>query len=97
MSEGHTPGRWSVGGRNGDIVVRGGATECVAVMPTPELHGHGVLAHEERVANALLCASAPDLLAALEGILAITDRNHVAWEKARAAIRKAHGHQGASL
>lgn len=32
-----------------------------------------------------------DLLEALKGILAITDRNHVAWDTARAAIAKAEG------
>lgn len=46
---------------------------------------------EEGMANALLVAAAPDLLEALKGILTITDRNHVVWEKARAAIAKAEG------
>lgn len=46
---------------------------------------------EQTEANARLIAAAPDLLAALEGILAITDRNHVVWQAARDAIAKAKG------
>lgn len=38
-----------------------------------------------------LFAAAPELLEALELILAITDRDHVAWDKARAAITKVKG------
>lgn len=37
-------------------------------------------------ADAPLIAAAPDLLEALKGILAITDRDHVVWKRARAAI-----------
>ena len=40
-------------------------------------------------ANARLMAAAPDLFNALNEILAITDRDHVAWHKAKAAIAKA--------
>ena len=43
----------------------------------------------EEIANARLVSAAPDLLEALQGILEITDRNHVAWGKAHAAIKKA--------
>jgi hypothetical protein len=32
-----------------------------------------------------------ELIESLNGILAITDRNHNAWERARAAIRNAGG------
>ncbi len=42
-------------------------------------------------APARLMDAAPDLLEALKGILRITDRKHVAWDKARAAIAKAEG------
>jgi hypothetical protein len=41
--------------------------------------------------DARLIAAAPDLLAALKGILSITHRDHVAWDAARAAIAKAEG------
>jgi hypothetical protein len=40
-------------------------------------------------ANAKLIAAAPDLLEALQEILQITDRDHVVWDKARKAIKKA--------
>jgi hypothetical protein len=40
-------------------------------------------------ANAKLIAAAPELLEALQEIIAITDRNHIAWDKAKAAIKKA--------
>lgn len=40
-------------------------------------------------ANAQLISAAPDLLAALEGILRITDRRHFVWDAAHAAIDKA--------
>ena len=47
-------------------------------------------ADEER-ANALLIAAAPDLLSALDEIVAISDRKHDAWDRAKAAIAKAKG------
>lgn len=45
----------------------------------------------ENRANAKLMAAAPDLLEALQEIIAITDRDHVAWIKAKSAIEKAIG------
>lgn len=38
-------------------------------------------------------AVVPDLLAALKEIVAITDRKHDAWDRARAAIAKAEGNE----
>lgn len=49
----------------------------------------------ENRANAKLMAAAPDLLEALQEIIAITDRDHVAWAKAKAAIDKALKSQAA--
>jgi len=43
----------------------------------------------EARANARLMAAAPDLLEALQEIISITDRDHTAWVKAKAAIEKA--------
>lgn len=40
-------------------------------------------------ANARLISAAPDLLESLKAVLAISDRGHEAWRKARAAIAKA--------
>jgi hypothetical protein len=45
----------------------------------------------ETRANAKLMAAAPDLLEALQEVVRISDRNHVAWVKAKAAIEKAIG------
>lgn len=43
----------------------------------------------EARANARLMAAAPDLLESLQEIIAITDRDHIAWDRAKAAIEKA--------
>lgn len=43
----------------------------------------------ETRANARLMAAAPDLLEALQDIISITDRDHIACVKAKAAIEKA--------
>lgn len=40
-------------------------------------------------ANAILYTAAPDLLEALEEVVRISDRKHIAWDKAKAAIKKA--------
>lgn len=40
-------------------------------------------------ANAKLISAAPDLLEALQEVIKISDRNHIAWDKAKAAIKKA--------
>ena len=42
-------------------------------------------------ANAELLSAAHDLLEALQEVVAISDRKHEAWDKARAAIAKALG------
>lgn len=39
--------------------------------------------------NAPLIAAAPDLLEALQEVIAISDRKHNSWEKAKAALAKA--------
>lgn len=44
---------------------------------------------EEIEANAKLIASAPELLEALIEVVKISDRNHIAWDKAKEAIKKA--------
>ena len=42
-------------------------------------------------ANATLIAAAPELLEALEEVIAISDRKHDVWDKAKQAIAKAKG------
>jgi hypothetical protein len=51
--------------------------------------GTGQSNSPETRANARLMAAAPDLLESLQEIIAITDRSHIAWDKAKAAIKKA--------
>jgi hypothetical protein len=51
--------------------------------------GGGLQSKQEIIANAKLVAAAPELLEALLEIISITDRNHVTWYKAKAAIKKA--------
>lgn len=64
--------------------------DSVNVCVVPGYQDHpGNIANAEYIA--LACNSHPDLVEALEGILAITDRNHVAWDKARSALNKARG------
>ena len=61
---------------------RSGLVVAVAIGDVPELDAR---------ANATLFAAAPTLYDALYAILLITDREHVAWERARAALSAARG------
>jgi hypothetical protein len=83
----HTPGPWFLDddGRIFDTPDRGQLVAEVATADPAEPPA------EEDVANARLIAAAPDLLAALEKVVAISDRKHDAWDEARAAIAKAEG------
>lgn len=47
---------------------------------------------ENPEADARLISAAPELLAALQEVVKISDRKHDAWDKARAAIAKALGY-----
>lgn len=42
----------------------------------------------EQIANAKLVAAAPELLESLKEIIALSDRNQVAWNKAKELIKK---------
>ena len=57
--------------------------------------GVRLIAQMVRPADAPLIAAAPELLAALREVVAISDRKHDAWDKARAAIAKAEGREPA--
>ena len=90
----HTKGPWQVSGirqrMDGEQwhVVGPDDTGWIAAVIysdfTPELH-------HQSLADARLIAAAPDLLEALKEVVAISDREHKAWDKARAAIAKAEG------
>lgn len=51
----------------------------------------GQKAAKERADMRRAAAAAPDLLAALEEVVRISDRKHDAWDAAKAAIKKARG------
>lgn len=83
----HTPGPWRVHAVAGLI---------------QEANGHSIAAYtgtsqDEADANARLIAAAPELLAALEHLLALNsgcapEEEERGWDQARAAIAKATGH-----
>ena len=100
----HTKGPWSA------IAVCPGVTADIGGLPTSictmDYQRHSLPQHricrDESVANARLIAAAPDLLAALEGILALGNAEierpltmRSGWQKVesdiRAAIAKAKG------
>jgi hypothetical protein len=80
-----TPGPWFTNGETSGLRVR------IACAAPGHPHGVRVLGHMNTWSDARLAAAAPDLYEALRGILAITDRAHVAWDKARAALAKSSG------
>jgi hypothetical protein len=87
----HTPGPWEVNHyRNYEgYSISAAKRGCIAERWYPtELDEQE---NAEMADNARLIAAAPELLEALKGILAITDRKHDVWDKAHAAIAKATG------
>ena len=101
MSAKHTPEPWSVseyeehGGydcmtgcvRAGPVTLDGadyGQKWCTEIKPAQL---------EAMLADARLIAAAPDMLAALRGVLLVADRATVEFDAARAAIAKATGEQ----
>ena len=82
MSE-HTQGPWKAERRNGTtevgnfVVVEPSDGPCIGYIADP--------------VDARLIASAPELLEALREVVALSDRKHDAWDKAKAAIAKAEG------
>lgn len=82
----HTPGLWkicNVPGRDALAVYDNQANEYIATV------WHSERDPKEGAANARLIAAAPDLLAALKEVVRLSDRQHDAWDAARAAIAKA--------
>jgi len=84
----HTPGPWVATHANGnDFIVKAGDIEVVAgcgCYGSPYMRGNPD-------ADARLIAAAPDLLAALHGVLRVADRATDEFDAARAAIAKATG------
>ena len=81
MEHKRTPGNWFVAHDSRGFAVE---TERVRIVNL----GHS---DECAEADAYLMAAAPDLLAALQAVVAISDRKHDAWDAAKAAIDKALG------
>lgn len=87
----HTPGPWKLIDHDEDYIAI-----------TDEEQGFGVCKLEESAsesrevmkANAHLIAAAPELLEALECVLAIADRNTKEFDMARAAIARATSRRG---
>lgn len=75
MSAEHTPGPWTIAAESGEWF--------------PVLENYDPI--PSTIENARLMAAAPDLLAALEAVVRIADRNTVEFIAARAAIAKAKG------
>lgn len=64
---------------------KGKGFETIFIAATPQS------SLPEARANAKLMSAAPDLLESLQEIIAITDRDHIAWHNAKSAIEKAIG------
>ncbi len=77
-----TPGPWRVEGR----FVKAMTDKYVAECPMGNVYHAKV-----DTANAVLISAAPDLLAALEGVLRVADRKTDEFDAARDAIAKAKG------
>lgn len=95
-----TPGPWSVSDINADDLRHAARFGNVVVYADDDCETHPVAdcscnhtcrETDEQIANARLIAAAPDLLAALKGVLRIADRKTVEFDAARAAIAKAEG------
>jgi hypothetical protein len=89
MSKG-TPGPWFATTRRGswDWLV---ASEADPNIEVCQMFHDATEENEIGEANAHLVAAAPDLLAALKGVVAIADRKTDEFDRARAAIAKAEG------
>ena len=81
MTTKHTPGPWVIGKRDHDVVM----VDTASGTAICDVYGES----DDRPANARLIAAAPDLLAALKGVIAVADRNTVEFDAARAALAKA--------
>jgi len=89
MEAKHTQGPWYFDKETDEVTCTARANKaCIAQVET----GWDEPFEIEQQANARLIAAAPELLEALQEVVAISDRKHDAWDKAHAAIAKALGH-----
>jgi type VI protein secretion system component VasF len=88
----HTPGPWS---SDTDAYVVNNSDEVLADVFYVESHSPDLDPRLIRKANARLIAAAPELLAALQALVALPNKHRPEemWEAARAAIAKATGGQ----
>jgi hypothetical protein len=105
MTDRHTPGPWSAD----DLSDKVWATDEKGTFPVCDMRGwghwtgkgHGALGLSVKdaaliqSANARLIAAAPELLAALKGVVAVANRRTVEFDAAHAAIVKATQDPGA--
>lgn len=88
----HTPGPWKT-----NITRLSDNSIYVSHVLGPKGQGLaqiGIYGEEETLANASLIAAAPDMLEALQAVVAVADRKTVEFDLARAAIAKAMAHRG---
>lgn len=89
MSENWTPGPWIVDDRSSKPRILTGASPNYLIAAGPICGGSA--ARRTAEANGRLIAAAPELYAALEEVVRISDRKHDAWDEAKAALAKARG------
>ena len=84
----HTPAPWHFGVASREIW---GDGKNIAKIGPGMLYGFHAPTVTEQDANARLIAASPDLLAALQALIAISDDDRAETQNARAAIAKAGG------
>lgn len=85
----HTPGPWTNHGRIYNTGFPHSSVGAKTLIARVYSEAFGDI--EQEGANARLIAAAPDLLAALQGVLRVADRKTDEFDAARAAIAKATG------
>ncbi len=81
----HTPGPWSSSACYAGFSIRSASP----YKPLAIIQVNAGVETEECRENGRLMAAAPDLLAALQGVLRVADRATIEFDAARAAITKA--------
>ncbi len=87
----HTPGPWVWRWKSGSLHQVGTERPYGATVLSPRHDYDSGTCIEVSDADATLIEAAPELLAALEGVMRVADRATVEFDAARAAIAKAKG------